>query len=164
MSKTALLVVILSAQALVAQNSTARIQITGRVSKMGTLSVAGGATARQVHVVLRPETSKRTITVPLIARSNASYRVVAKSTQPLRLSLSAVTPNGGTTRLAPEATNVRSIPEQLSGLDEAIVFEGPRISAAGTDATPDNAIRVTLDVEFPDSVSEADLTFTIELY
>src|SRR5438132_2793251 len=170
MSKTALLVAILSAQGLAAQSSTARIQITGRISKMGSLSLAGtsreivplsgGLGSRQVHVALRSDTPNRTITVLLIARSNAPYRLLVKSAQPLRVALSSVTSNAGSTRLAPDAMNVHSIPGQLAGFDEVSVVEGSGISAAGTDSTPDNAIRVAIDVELPDSISEADLTFT----
>jgi hypothetical protein len=176
MRNTALLLVLLSTTAFAEQSSTARIRISGQVSRMGSLSLAaadreivplgaGAANSRQVHIALRPATSSRTITVPLVARSNAPYRLVVKSSQPLRVGIRSVNPNAGMTRLAPDATNVHTIEGQLTAsAGELTILEGGRISSAGTDATPDNAIRMTVDVELPPDLPEAELTFTIELY
>ena len=169
----ALLVLILSASSFAAQIPAARFQISGRTAKTGSLflassdasitSLQASSGSRQVQVRLRPSLS-RNITVPLIARSNSPYRLLVKSSaQPLRILVRSTDPNSGTLHLAPEATNVRSIGEQLAGgLNEMTLLEGPRISSGGNDATLDNAIRLTVEVELPEQVSEADLTFTME--
>ena len=157
MWKTALLVAILSPAALSAQSPAARIQISGRVSRMGSLSLAAAgrevvplasntANSRQVRVTLRPSASGRTISVPLIARSNVPYRLLMKCAQPLRVGIASAGPNAGTAHLTTDATSVRTIENRLSG-EEVTLIEGQRISSGGTDATPDNALRLTVEVE-----------------
>jgi len=171
MWKTALLVAILSPAALSAQSPAARIQISGRVSRMGSLSLAAAgrevvplaSNTRQVRVALRSSASGRTISVPLIARSNVPYRLLMKSAQPLRVGVASAGPNAGTAHLTTDATSVRTIENRLSG-EEVTLIEGQRISSGGTDATPDNALRLTVEVELPQDLSEAELTFTLELY
>ena len=112
---------------------------------------------------LQPSLPGRTVAVPLIARSNSPYRLLVRSAQPLRVVVKSVDPNGGTTHLTSDAMSVRAIEGQLAGnLDEIQLVAGPRISSGGNDSTTDNAIRLTLEVELPENVSEAELTFTME--
>jgi hypothetical protein len=62
-----------------------------------------------------------------------------------------------------DATNVRMMPGELSaGRDEVTVLEGPGISSAGTNATINNAVRITLEIELPQDVSRANLIFEME--
>ena len=162
--KNALLVVVLSGSSLAAQIPAGRLQISGRTVRTGSLSLASSPSAgsRQVQVRLRPSPD-RTIAVPLIARSNSPYRLLVRSAAPLRVLVKSVDPNGGTTHLTPEATSVHAIEAQLPGsLDEISILEGPRISNGGNDSTSDNAIRLTVQVELPENVSEAELTFTMD--
>jgi hypothetical protein len=172
MSIRVLLVLFLSASSLAAQVSRGGFQISARIAKGGSLSlgaadpelVQGSAIPglRQVHVRLRPSPESHTVTIPLIARGNAPYRLAVKSDAPLRIAVRSATPNGGTAHLMPDATNVRAVPTELvEALEEVSVVEGPRISSGGNDLTVDNAIRLVMEVEFPQAVSEADLIVTM---
>jgi hypothetical protein len=174
MWNSVLLAMVLSAPS-AAQIPAGRIRIPGSIAKAGSLSLGPSdngtvalqalreANSTQVQVRLRPSSTARTITVPLIARSNAGYRLLVKSVQPVRVVLKSVDPNAGTMHLTSDATAVRAIEAQLTGaLDEVAIIAGPRISSGGNNATLDNAIRFSLEVELPQSISEADLTFTME--
>jgi hypothetical protein len=174
MSIRVLAILLLSASSLAAQVSRGGFQISGRIAKSGSLALAaadpervqGSAIPglRQVHVRLRPSSDNPTVIVPLIARSNAPYRLAVRSAEPVRISVTAATPNGGSAHLMRDATNVRAVPlEFVEALEEITVAQGPRISSGGNDLSVDNAIRLALEVEFPQTVSEADLIVTMTL-
>jgi hypothetical protein len=178
--KVAFLVIVLSGLSLFAQIPLARFQISGTTAKAGSLLLASASgvaasqapMGRQVQVRLRPTSGSRAVTVPLIARSNAPYRLLVKSIppqdggnpQPIRIVLTSVNPNAGTTHLTADAVNVRAVEGQVAGIAGATIVEGPRISNGGTDATADNALRLVFEAELPEALSEAELTFTMELY
>jgi hypothetical protein len=108
------------------------------------------------------------VTVPLIARSNSPYRLLVKSVttqdsaNPLQVILRSIDPSAGTRHLMPDATAVRAGGQLAVANGETTIAEGPRISNGGNDATIDNAIRLSVEIEFPQHVSEADLIFTME--
>ncbi len=172
MSIRVLVILFLSASSLAAQVSQGGFQISARIARGGSLALAaadpegvqGSAIPglKQVQVRLRPSTGNRIVTVTLIARSNAPYRLAVKSNAPLRISVTPATPNGGSAHLMPDATNVRAVPiELVEALEEVTIVQGPRISSGGNDVTVDNAIRLALEVEFPQTVFEADLIVTM---
>ena len=177
----ALLLLLLSGSGFAAQIPAARFQISGRTLKTGSLSLAlsdssiapvqASNGSRQVQVRVRPSPSDRSITVPLIARSNSPYRLLVKSVgrqdsanpTPVRVLVRSVDPNAGSTHLMPDAINVRTIEDQPVGtLNEITILEGPRISSGGNDATIDNAIRLNLEVELPQDASETELIFSMD--
>ena len=175
MSIRVLVILFLSASSLAAQVSHGGFQISARIVRGGSLALAAGDPEhlqgsaipgipglKQVQVRLRPSSGNRIVTVPLIARSNAPYRLAVKSDAPLRISVTSVTPNGGNAHLVADATNVRAVPiELVEALEEVTVVQGPRISSGGNDLTVDNAIRLAMEVEFPQTVSEANLIVTM---
>jgi len=172
MSIRVLVILFLSASSLAAQVSHGGFQISARIARGGSLALAAADPERvlgsaipglkQVQVRLRPSSGNRIVTVPLIARSNAPYRLAVKSDAPLRISVTSATPNGGSAHLMADATNVRAVPiELVEALEEVTIVQGPRISSGGNDLTVDNAIRLALEVEFPQTVSEAELIVTM---
>ncbi len=175
MSIRVLVILFLSASSLAAQVSHGGFQISARIARGGSLALAAGdpehvqgsaipgiPALKQVQVRLRPSSGNRIVTVPLIARSNAPYHLAVKSDAPLRISVTSATPNGGSAHLMADATNVRAVPVELvEALEEVPVVQGPRISSGGNDLTLDNAIRLTMEVEFPQTVAEANLIVTM---
>ena len=162
--KVSLLILVLGGSCLFAQIPAARFQISGRTTKAGSLSLAQQAPAglRQVQIRLHPSL-ERTIDVPLIVRSNSPYRLIVKSSVPVRAFLKSVDPNGGTTHLTPEAISVHAIEAEVpASPGEITLLEGPRISTGGNDSTLDNAVRLTVGIELPDNISDAELTFRID--
>ena len=159
-----LLMVILSISTLGAQVPNGRFQLSGRIAQSGSLALAppdsriqnvqaATSDARQLHVRVMPGQPGRSVLVSLIARSNAPYSVLAAANaEPLRVVVQSVHPNGGTAHLTSDATNVRSVGD---------VVEGPRISSGGNDASIDNAIRLTLEVQLPGNISEGELVLTM---
>ena len=159
--------------------SGAEVGITLRVPEIRFLSLANSD--RFVHLAeATNETGgvgvqllagpSRTTTVTLISRSNTSYRLRVKLQssadvrlqQPILVTVKSVDVNLGTANLMPDARSVRTIPGELyTPIDELVIVEGPRISRAGNNMSIDNAIRITLNIEFPDSLSEAVLLFTM---
>ena len=116
----------------------------------------------------------RSVTISLLARSNTPYRLRVKCNSlealqeirrnhSVRVSARSVDSNAGRAHLTPDATNVRMMSGEIwRNEDEITVLEGSVISNGGNNATVDNAVRITLEVELPQDVSQADLIVRME--
>src|SRR5262249_11380787 len=168
------LVIILSACCTYAQVPARQLQVSGKILKSGSLSLppsAGiaalesvrGSMSTQVRLRVRP-LSGNAISVPLIARSNSPYQLIVRSaTETVRVGIRSVDPIGGGMHLMPDATNLALMPGELTrATDQVIVGRGPRISRGGNDWTIDNAIRLTLDLEFPHDTVDAEVIVAME--
>jgi hypothetical protein len=134
-----------------------QIRVTLQVPKAGSLALvnSGLAPSQQVSIhVTRPESGEGPV-IRLIARSNSRYRIQVEPSA-VRLGPAFVAPNAGGSRLMAEATNVRIFSELPT------LLEGPRISNGGNNGTPDNALVISVPVDFPEGVSQGDLTFRME--
>jgi hypothetical protein len=158
--KAALVIVVILALLLgavmVAQQNQ-QIRISLQVPKAGSLALPSSpaAQSQQVSVhVTRPDSSDVSV-IQMLARSNSRYRIQVGDTA-VRIGRASVSPNAGGSRLMPDAMNVRTL------LDLPGVLEGPRISNGGNNGTPDNALVISVPIEFPLGVSEADLSFRME--
>ena len=151
-----LVLALLLAVVMVAQQGQ-QVTLNLQVPKVGSLSLVNSPAtqSRLVNVHVRRPDSGEPSVVRLIARSNAAYRIQAEPSA-VRFGRASVSPNAGGARLMPDATNVRTFPELPN------ILEGPRISNGGNNGTPDNAIVMDVPFEFPEGVSEADLTFRME--
>jgi hypothetical protein len=104
--------------------------------------------------------------VSFLARSNAAYRLQltassgASSRGSIQASVKPVEINAGGARVTRDATNVQVFINPRP--DVLAIIEGPRISSGGTNATPDNAIRVTFDISLPDDLYQAEFVLTMD--
>ena len=152
-----LVVAILLCAVMVAQQNQ-QIRVSLQVPKAGSLALMnpGSIQSQQVSVhVTHPEAGD-SVVVQLLARSNSRYRIQAGPSA-VRIGRISVAPNAGGSRVMPDAGNV------VVSSDFSNLLEGPRISNGGNNGTPDNALVVSVPVEFPQGVSQADLTFRMEL-
>jgi hypothetical protein len=123
----------------------------------------------RTHIRIRAVAKELTVVVPLIARSNTSYRLVGKvveiegaSNDPISLKSVTAAPAGTGAQLWSDATAVRGAGVvQLMPAVETLLAEGPRISRVGNNSTNDNAVVLRLTFELPVGVNSADLTFTM---
>lgn len=142
-----------------AQTGSATLQ--GRVSEIVTLSVAPNSTFgdADVQIVSSGNTVRMTvfgndarspvIRVPLMVRSNSSFRISARfESKTAQLTQMSVTNVRATGKLvSTEAINNLQLPEllDLEGLQSPfLVASGPRVSLGGTLASPNNALQITL--------------------
>ena len=151
-----LVLALLLCAVMVAQQSR-QIRVNVHVPKAGSLALMNppSAPSQQVSVHVRRPDSGDVSIVQLLARSNAGYRIQAVASA-VRIGKAFVSPNAGGSRLMPDATNVRTFSEL------PVVLEGPRISNGGNNGTPDNALVVSIPIEFLEGMSEADLSFRME--
>lgn len=180
-----LLILITSVPTAGAQVSTGQLKITLQIPKVASLSLAeadssvqsvGGAAPGdlgQVRLRVMPA-GTRSVTISLLARSNTPYRLRVKChsvealqeirrNHSVRVGARSVDSNAGRAHLMLDATNVRMMSGEISSTeDEITVLEGPGISNGGNNATMDNAIRITLEAELPQDVSQADLIVRME--
>lgn len=137
---------------------TGSVTLTGRVSETVALSVPPNSIRGDVglDVVSSGSTVRITLSgagspvirVPLLVRSNTSFRISAtvESKTAELTQLSVVNVRGTGRLVSPEATNLE-IPKQfdLRGVEEPfVVLSGPRVSLGGTLESPNNALQITL--------------------
>lgn len=112
---------------------------------------------------VRENSATQVLTVPLLLRSNAEFCLnadIAGNSQGVQIEISSPEPSGDGARVMPAALSSFMSGRGLSRCADSIAGGG-RISAGGTDQTPDNAIRTILRILVPPSSDTRD--FTIEL-
>ena len=121
------------------------------------------STGNTVRITLSgAETDAPVIRVPLLVRSNSSFKISAvvesNTAEVTQLSVTNVRATG--TLVSPQAISELNVPRQFDvrGLDEStssvlnlldlsrpvLVASGPRVSRGGTLASPNNALQITL--------------------
>ena len=168
------------------QTNRGSVTLTGTVSETVALSVAPGLAAMDVissgntvRLTLPGRSADSDIRVPLIVRSNTSFKISANvettTTQLAQLSVIDVRATG---RMAsPQAVNELNIPQQFDlrrsgdnavGMDSInvsqpfLLVSGPRVSLGGTLESPQNALEITLLIRLkpqPVPGSPVHLTF-----
>lgn len=160
-----------------AQKPTAQLAIRSAVPPAGYLGSAGGSTSvepldvpslgnRALNVKVRQ--SEGGVVIPLLARSNASYSVVAKlasnADDSVYLRADSVSPAAGGMRLAPGATQARLFEGAVSSGSSGLkIAEGSRISRSGNNSNADNAILIHVHAQLPEHLPEAVLLFEMVL-
>ena len=153
---------------------TGRVTLTGAVSETVALSVPPNLThgnvdtsmvssGNTVRITLSgAEAEAQVIRVPLLVRSNSSFRISAavESNGALLTQLSVIDVRATGMLVSPQAVSELNVPRQfdLRGSDESassalnlldvsrpmLVVSGPRVSLGGTLASPNNALQITL--------------------
>ena len=129
-----------------------RVTLTVTVSSTVTLSVAPTFAERNVGVVniagntvritLSPDLTDPVIRVPLLLRSNTSFKIsAAADSTAVEVSVTDVHPTGGlVTRNIVNALDVQRKPD----LAQPLLVTGPRVSTGGTLNSPNNALQITV--------------------
>ena len=168
------------------QTNRGSVTLTGTVSETVALSVSPCVAAldavssgNTVRITLPGTSADSDIRVPLIVRSNTSFKISANvettTTQLAQLSVIDVRATG---RMAsPQAVNELNIPQQFDlrrsgdnavGMDSInvsqpfLLVSGPRVSLGGTLESPQNALEITLLIRLkpqPVPGSPVHLTF-----
>ena len=168
------------------QTNRGSVTLTGTVSETVALSVSPGvadldavSSGNTVRITLPGTSADSDIRVPLIVRSNTSFKISANvettTTQLAQLSVIDVRATG---RMAsPQAVNELNIPQQFDlrrsgdnavGMDSInvsqpfLLVSGPRVSLGGTLESPQNALEITLLIRLkpqPVPGSPVHLTF-----
>lgn len=168
------LVAVLCVAATGVKTQTGGVTLKGTVSTTVTLSVLPNSTksnvqtdvtssGNTVRIMLSGNTTEApVIRVPLLVRSNSRFKITAavesKTAAVAQLSVTDVRATGPW--VSPQAIPGLSVPRQLDfrGLNESaslapnllndarplLVVSGPRVSAGGTLASPNNALQITL--------------------
>ena len=143
-----LVAVLFVAPASVAAQST--VTLRGSVSETVALSVAPSFTSGNVEVVSSGGNLVRItlsgddtiIRVPLLVRSNTSFKVSTnfESTAVSQISVTDVQATG--TLVSPHVVNAIEVTQEAS--QPLFVISGPRVSLGGTLGSPNNAVQITL--------------------
>jgi hypothetical protein len=156
----------------IVRTQTSRVALNGTVSETVTLSVAPGFSQSNVDVVSSGGNTVRitasgddpVIRVPLLVRSNSSFKISAES-QTAELSQLMVTDVHATGSLvSPHVVNAidkrRKVDLNVTG--PFVIASGPRVSLGGTLNSPNNALQITLLIRLnsqPSPDSPVQLTF-----
>ena len=127
---------------------TGRVTLKATVSETVTLSVAPGFSQSNVDVVSSGGNTVRitlsgndvVIRVPLLVRSNSSFKISAVSESTIA-ELSVVDVQATGTLVSPQAVNGLNVPLKF---DANLIASGPRVSLGGTLDSPNNALQITL--------------------
>jgi hypothetical protein len=144
-------VVFLAPASSAAQTAT----LTGTVSETVALSVT--------RITLSGDDAQPSvIRVPLLVRSNSSFKISAES-QTAELSQLMVTDVHATGNLvSPEAVHGLNVPRKFNLDSSRLIATGPRVSLGGTLNSPNNALQITLLIRLnsqPSPGSPVQLTF-----
>jgi hypothetical protein len=154
----------------IVRTQTSRVALNGTVSETVTLSVAPGFSQSNVDVVSSGGNTVRitasgddpVIRVPLLVRSNSSFKISAES-QTAELSQLMVTDVHATGNLvSPEAVHGLNVPRKFNLDSSRLIATGPRVSLGGTLNSPNNALQITLLIRLnsqPSPGSPVQLTF-----
>ncbi|HKV32894.1 MAG TPA: hypothetical protein VJP89_01090 [Pyrinomonadaceae bacterium] len=133
---------------------TGRVTMQANVSETVALSVAPNFTHGDVdaEVVTSGNTVRITakapvIRVPLLVRSNSSFKISATVESPdslAQLSVAGVRATGSL--VSPAAINGLHVPEQFDpeSVRDLLLVSGPRVSLGGTLNSPNNALQITV--------------------
>ena len=143
-----------------AQTSRGSATLTGRVSKTVALSIHQSAapdnvemdvvsSGNTVRITLSGSESDPVIRVPLIVRSNSSFKLSAtvESTTAELSQLSVINAQATGTLVSPGVVSELNIPPQSDPLDVSrplLLVSGPRVSLGGTPESPNNALQINL--------------------
>jgi hypothetical protein len=145
----------------IARTQTGRVALKATVSKTVTLSVAPTFSQSNVDVVSSGGNTVRitvsgddpVIRIPLLVRSNSSFKISAESQTAELSQLSVVDVRATGTLVSPQAVNGLNVPREI---DLNLVASGPRVSLGGTLDSPNNALQITLLIRLP---AHGSLTF-----
>jgi hypothetical protein len=152
----------------VVEAQTARVVLNATVSETATLSVAPTFSQSNVDVVSSGGNTVRitlsgddaVIRVPLLVRSNSSFKISADfdtTTELSQLSVIDVHATGSLVSLqAVSAIDVRHI--DLNDARPLLVASGPRVSLGGTLNSPNNALQITLLIRLQSQPARGSLT------
>ena len=155
------------------------VTLQGRVSETVALSIlptfnqgeldmavvsSGGNTVR---ITLSGDADSSVIHVPLLVRSNSSFKISAvfESQTALLTQMSVVDVRAGGSLVSPQAVNAAVVPPE-GNVDLSrplLVLSGPRVSLGGTLNSPNNALQVTLLIRLKTEAGQrsfAHVTFT----
>jgi hypothetical protein len=142
-----------------AEAQTGRVVLQGHVSETVSLSVVPNfthgnpgaevvSTSNTVRITLTTDNKSPVIRVPLLVRSNSSFKLsagFASATNLLtQLSITDVRPTGRL--VSPAAISGLNISKRLDLDDsrELLLVSGPRVSLGGTLDSPTNALQITV--------------------
>ena len=145
----------------IARTQTGRVALKATVSETVTLSVAPTFSQSNVDVVSSGGNTVRitvsgddpVIRIPLLVRSNSSFKISAESQTAELSQLSVVDVRATGTLVSPQAVNGLNVPRTF---DSNLVVSGPRVSLGGTLDSPNNALQITLLIRLP---AHGSLTF-----
>ena len=151
----------------VVQAQTGHVVLNATVSETVTLSVAPTSTQSNVDVV-SSNTVRITfsgddaiIRVPLLVRSNSSFRISADFESTTELSqLSVIDVHATGSLVSPQAVSaidLRNVDTEVSR--PLLVASGPRVSLGGTLNSPNNALQITLLIRLKSQPACGSLTF-----
>jgi len=124
----------------------------------GDVQVVGNESTGIVRLHLRA--ADGVLAIPLIARSNSSYRLTGQGSEGIEVRVTAVKPFAGVEHLIAGSASVRLTgPVAVTQVPQTIL-EGPRISNGGNNSTADNALLIQVEVNSHDV--DAELTLFME--
>jgi hypothetical protein len=143
---------------------TGRVVMNATVSEVVTLSVGPTFSQSNVDIVSSGGDTVRitvsgddpVIRVPLLVRSNSSFKISAESQTPELVQLSVVAVHATGTLVSPQAVNALNVPRES---DPNLVASGPRVSLGGTLNSPNNALQITVLIGLKPHGSPVQLTF-----
>ena len=147
----------------IVRTQTGRVALKATVSKTVTLSVAPTFSQSNVDVVSSGGNTVRitvsgddpVIRIPLLVRSNSSFKISAESQTAELSQLSVVDVRATGTLVSPQAVNGLNVPREI---DLNLVASGPRVSLGGTLNSPNNALQITLLIRLNPHESPVHLT------
>lgn len=131
---------------------TGRVVLRATVSETVTLSVAPNFSQSNVSVVnIGSNTVRITVSgddpvvrIPLLVRSNTSFKISAVLSQGAEVRVTDVHATG--TLVSPKAVNRFNVPPRLDPevTRPLLIASGPRVSLGGTLDSPNNALQITV--------------------
>ena len=148
----------------IVRTQTGRVALKATVSKTVTLSVAPTFSQSNVDVVSSGGNTVRItvsgddpiIRIPLLVRSNSSFKISAESQTAELSQLSVIDVHATGTLVSPQAVNGLNVPRTF---DSNLVVSGPRVSLGGTLNSPNNALQITVLIGLKPHGSPVQLTF-----
>lgn len=143
---------------------TGRVVMKATVSEIVTLAVGPTFSQSNVDVVSSGGNTVRitvsgddtVIRIPLLVRSNSSFKISAESQTAELIQLSIVDVHATGTLVSPQAVNGLNVPREI---DLNLVASGPRVSLGGTLNSPNNALQITVLIGLKTHGSPVQLTF-----
>lgn len=131
---------------------TGRVVLRATVSETVTLSVAPNFSQSNVSVVNTGSNTVRinvsgddpVVRIPLLVRSNTSFKISAVLSQTAEVRVTDVHATG--TLVSPKAVNRFNVPPRLDPevTRPLLIASGPRVSLGGTLDSPNNALQITV--------------------